>query len=123
MNRRTTYTVTWPGSKKPTGLALNCHMKDGQLRYFDTIRGHMIPGKAIQDGDDSFVFESTAGFMPGAWTFKALTIEDVRRGVVWIENGDVIAQTIKTTDDLQEWYRKTFGAEAGLFYPDPDAQN
>ncbi len=54
----------------------------------------------------------------GEWEFKALTIEDVRRGVVWIENGDIIAKTIQTTDDLQEWYRKTFGQDAGLNYPD-----
>lgn len=117
MNRRTTYTVKWPGRKKPNGLAMNCHMKNGQLRYFDTLRGHMIDGEVIKDGDDGFTFKS-AGFEPGEWEFKALTIEDVRRGVVWIEGGDVIAQTIKTTDDLQEWYRKTFGQDAGLNYPD-----
>ena len=37
---------------------------------------------------------------------------------MWIENGDIIAKTIQTTDDLQEWYRKTFGQDAGLNYPD-----
>ncbi len=119
MNRRTTYTFTWPGDKKPAGLALNCHMKDGELRFYDTNRGHMIRGKVIQDGDDAFVFECAAGFMPGRWTFKALTIEDFRRQTVRIvEDGAYITQTIKTTDDLQEWYRKTFGEEAGLNYPD-----
>lgn len=117
MNRRTTYTVKWPREKKPSGLALNCHMKNGQLRYFDTNRGHMIAGEVIKDGEDTFTFRSD-GFEPGDWKFKALTIEDVRRGVVMIENGDIIAQTIRTTDDLQEWYRKTFGEDAGLDYPD-----
>ena len=119
MNRRTTYTFKWPGSKRPDGLAMNCHMKDGKLLFFDTIRGHMIPGKVIQDGEDAFTFDSAAGFMPGTWEFKALTIEDFRRQTVKIvENGAYIAQAIKTTDDLQEWYRKTFGEEAGLTYPD-----
>ena len=117
MNRRTTYTFKWPGRKKPNGLAMNCHMKDGQLRFYDTNRGHMIDGKVVKDGDGAFTFQS-AGFEPGEWEFKALTIEDVRRGVVWIENGDIIAKTIQTTDDLQEWYRKTFGQDAGLNYPD-----
>ena len=118
MNRRTTYTITWPGRKSPIGLALNCHIHDGALRYFDTIRGHELKGRIIQDGDEAFAFES-AGFEPGTWTFKALTIEDFRRQTVGIvENGDIIAQTIKTTDDLQEWYRKSFGEEAGLNYPD-----
>ena len=110
MNRRTTYTFTWPGRKKPNGLAMNCHMKDGQLRFFDTGRGHMIDGTVAKDGDGAFTFRS-AGFEPGEWEFKA-------RGVVWIENGDVIAKTIQTTEDLQEWYRKTFGQDAGLNYPD-----
>ena len=107
MNRRTTYTFTWPGRKKPNGLAMNCHMKDGQLRFFDTGRGHMIDGTVAKDGDGAFTFRS-AGFEPGEWEFKALTIE----------NGDVIAKTIQTTEDLQEWYRKTFGQDAGLNYPD-----
>lgn len=117
MNRRLTYTFTWPGRKKPSGLAMNCHMKDGQLRFFDTLRGHMIDGEVTKDSGDTFTFTS-AGFEPGKWEFKALTIEDVQRGAVWIENCDVIAKAIQTTDDLQEWYRKTFGEDAGLNYPD-----
>ena len=118
MNRRTTYTITFPGRKTPSGLALNCHMYDGALRYYDTIRGHEIEGRIIQDGDDAFVFES-AGFEAGRWTFKKLTIEDFRRETKKIvENSGYITQAIKTTDDLQEWYRKTFGQEAGLNYPD-----
>lgn len=118
MNRRTTYTITWPGDKKPGALALNCHMHKGALRFFDTIRGHEIEGKVIQDGDDTFTFES-AGFRPGRWEFKALTIEDFRRRTVkTVENGTYIAQAIRTTGDLQEWYRKQFGEEAGLNYPD-----
>lgn len=118
MNRRTTYTYKWPSSKKPGGLALNCHMKDGELRFFDTIRGHMIEGEVIEDGEDAFKFRSD-GFEPGIWEFKRLTIEDFRREV-WkiVENGGYITQAIKTTDDLQEWYRKTFGQEAGINYPD-----
>jgi hypothetical protein len=118
MNRRTTYTITWPGKKKPVGLALNCHMKGGCLRYYDTVRGHEIEGKITEDGDDAFVFES-AGFMPGPWKFQALTIEDFRRYMGRrVENGHIIAQAIKTTADLQEWYRKQYGEEAGLLYPD-----
>ena len=118
MNRRTTYTMKWPGDKKPVGLAMNCHMMDGMLRYFSTTRGHMIRGEVIEDGEDAFKFRSD-GFAPGVWEFKALTIEDFRREI-WkiVENGGYIRDTIKTTEDLQEWYRKTFGKEAGLYYPD-----
>lgn len=117
MNRRTTYTFTWPGKKRPAGLALNCHLWNGALRFYDTIRGHEIKGEVIQDGEDAFTFRSD-GFAPGEWSFRKLTIEDVRRGVLWIEDGGVIAKTIHNTDDLQEWYRKTFGQDAGLNYPD-----
>ena len=35
MNRRLVYTVKRPGDKKPTGLALNCHLWHGAFRYFD----------------------------------------------------------------------------------------
>lgn len=117
MDRRKTYTYKLPREKKQSGLALNCHMKDGKLRFFSTLRGHMIAGEIVKDGEDAFTFRST-GYEPGDWEFKVLTIEDVRRGIVMIENGDIIAKTIRTTDDLQEWYRKTFGEEAGLNYPD-----
>lgn len=122
MNRRFTYKWKWPRSRGFDGLALNCHMwtqpdGDVEFRFFSTLRGHAIPGEIIRDGDDAFTFLSR-GFEPGEWQFEKLTIEDVRRGVVWIENGDIIGQTIHDTDDLQEWYRKQFGKEAGLFYPE-----
>lgn len=119
MNRRKTYTYKWPREKKPGGLALDCHMKDGKLRFFDTLRGHSFPGEVIVDGEDDFIFLST-DYEPGEWVFRTLTIEDVRRGVVMIENGDIIAKTISTTDDLQEWYWKTFGEDEddGCNHPD-----
>ena len=43
MNRRLVYTVKRPGDKKPTGLALNCHLWHGAFRYFDMEHGHEIP--------------------------------------------------------------------------------
>ncbi len=118
MNRRTVYTFKWPGEKRPNGLAMNCHMQDGYLVFFDTIRGHGIKGSIIRDAGDAFTFQSDQA-MRGPWEFKALTIEDFRREVFKIvDDGPVIAQVIRTTDDLQEWYRKKFGADAGLNYPD-----
>lgn len=118
MNRRLTYVYTWPGEKKPVGLAMNCHMKNGMLLFFSTYRGHGIEGKITKDGEDAFTFVSE-GMEPGPWEFKKLTIEEFRRQI-WkmTDNGGAIARTIKTTDDLQEWYRKQFGEEAGLNYPD-----
>jgi hypothetical protein len=93
-------------------------MKDGYLRYYDTIRGHEIEGRIIQDSEDAYSFESS-GFMPGVWAFKALTIEDFQQDMGnRVEDGRIILQAVKTTADLQEWYRKRFGADAGLLYPD-----
>ena len=49
MNRRLVYTVKRPGDKKPTGLALNCHLWHGVFRYFDMEHGHEIPGKVTEE--------------------------------------------------------------------------
>ena len=111
MNKRLTYTMKWPSQKKPGGLAICCHMRDGLLAFHDTIRGHGIEGKVIKDGEDAFSFLST-GFEPGIWEFKALTIEDFRRETFKIVvNGAHLAQTFQSTDELQKWYWEHFGFE------------
>ena len=87
MNRRLVYTIKRPGDKKPTGLALNCHLWHGAFRYFDMEHGHE-------------------------------TIERFRRETYKIvEGGNYIAQVIRSTVDLHEWYRKRYGEAAGLCYP------
>lgn len=117
MNRRLVYTVKRPGDKKPTGLALNCHLWHGAFRYFDMEHGHEIPGKVTEDGEDAFTFISE-GCVPGAWQFEKLTIERFRRETYKIvEGGNYIAQTIHSTADLHEWYRKRYGEAAGLCFP------
>ena len=117
MNRRLVYTVKRPGDKKPIGLALNCHLWHGAFRYFDMEHGHEIPGKVTEDGEDAFTFTSE-GCAPGAWQFEKLTIERFRRETYKIvEGGNYIAQTIRGTADLHEWYRKRYGEAAGLCFP------
>lgn len=117
MNRRLVYTVKRPGDKKPTGLALNCHLWHGTFRYFDMEHGHEIPGKVTEDGEDAFTFTSE-GCVPGAWQFEKLTIERFRRETYKIvEGGNYIAQAIRSTADLHEWYRKRYGEAAGLCFP------
>lgn len=117
MNRRFVYTIKRPGDKKPSGLALNCHLWNGAFRYFDMERGHEIPGKVTKDGENAFTFTSE-GYEPGEWQFEKLTIERFRRETYKIvEGGNYIAQAIHTTDDLHEWYRRKYGEEAGLCYP------
>lgn len=117
MNRRLVYTIKRPGDKKPTGLALNCHLWHGAFRYFDMEHGHEIPGEVAEDGEDAFTFTSE-GYAPGAWQFEKLTIERFRRETYKIvEGGNYIAQVIRSTADLHEWYRKRYGEAAGLCYP------
>ena len=117
MNRRLVYTVKRPGDKKPTGLALNCHLWHGAFRYFDMEHGHEIPGKVTEDGEGAFTLTSE-GCAPGAWQFEKLTIERFRRETYKIvEGGNYIAQTIRSTADLHEWYRKRYGEAAGLCFP------
>lgn len=117
MNRRFVYTIKRPGDRKPTGLALNCHLWHGVFRYFDMERGHEIPGKVTEDGEDAFTFTSE-GCVPGAWQFEKLTIERFRRETYKIvEGGNYIAQAIRSTADLHEWYRKRYGEAAGLCFP------
>ena len=117
MNRRLVYTIKRPGDKKPTGLALNCHLWHGAFRYFDMEHGHEIPGKVTEDGEDAFTFTSE-GCAPGAWQLEKLTIERFRRETYKIvEGGNYIAQTIRSTADLHEWYRKRYGEAAGLCFP------
>lgn len=86
MNRRLVYTIKRPGDKKPTGLALNCHLWHGAFRYFDMEHGHEIPGKVTEDGEDAFTFTSE-GYAPGAWRFEKLTIERFRRETYKIVEG------------------------------------
>ena len=115
MNRRLVYTIQRPGDRTPSGLALNCHIRDGAIRYFDMERGHEICGKVTEDGEDAFIFTSE-GYEPGEWRFEKLTIERFRLETYKIvEGGDFITRTIRTTDDLHEWYRRKYGEEAGLF--------
>lgn len=108
INRRAVYVFRLPDEKEFTGVALDVHMHNGNLRFFDTNRGHKIEGKVTAETEDGFTFTST-GAMPGEWRFKVLTIEEFKRKhYKLVEGGEALATKIKTTDDLHEWYRREF---------------
>lgn len=112
MNRRLVYTVKRPGDKKPTGLALNCHLWHGAFRYFDMEHGHEIPGKVTEDGEDAFTFTSE-GCAPEPWQFEKLTIERFRRETYKIvEGGNYIA-----ADNPQHGGPFTNGTARGMAKP------
>lgn len=109
MNPKAVYIWKWPGEKEYDGLALGTHMRNGHLGFHDTDRGHGFPGKVIRDTEDGFTFQCTGDFEPGNWEFRLLTIEMFKREY-WklVQDGEVLAVTIKTTEDLHEWYRNEF---------------
>lgn len=108
INKRAVYVFKPPGEKEFTGIALDTHIHNGSLRFFDTNRGHEIPGEVTAEDEKGFAFTST-GAMPGEWRFKVMTIEEFRRKYYkQVEGGDTIAAKIRTTDDLYQWYRREF---------------
>lgn len=108
INQRAVYIFKPAGGKDFTGIAMDMHMHKGGLRFFDTNRGHEIPGKITEETEKGFSFTST-GYAPGEWIFKMLTIQEFKRKYFkLVEGGQVMAAKLKTTDDLHQWYRREF---------------
>ena len=113
-DRRKAYYYRWPDEhRKMTGIALDVHVHTDpkwgpELRFDETGHPHMIEGEIVRETEDGFIFRSDGAFR-GEWEFRELTIEDFRRFAYrYVEGGDIIAAKIHTTEDLHEWYRKTF---------------
>lgn len=91
-------------------LALHVQLREDNGRdilcFYDTDRGHMKPGDMVEIRDNGFTFVDHNG---GTWEFREVTIQEFRHRLAkHVGNGEEIAKTIKTTEDLWEWYRKTF---------------
>jgi hypothetical protein len=109
MDRRKVYVCKQTNDKEFIDVVCDCHMHNGSLRFLiPPDRGHAIPGEVLRETEDGFTFRST-GYNPGEWTFKELTIRDFKRKYFkLVVGGEEMALTIKTTEDLHEWYRKEF---------------
>ena len=115
MDRRKVYIYKTASDSDFRALACDCHMnqrdgEDWKELWFLTPpdRGHMIQGEVLRETEDGFIFRSD-GYDPGEWIFKVLTIQDFKREYFKnVVGGKVLAQTIKTTKNLHEWYRKEF---------------
>jgi len=84
----------------------NPHESSEILCFYDTDRGHMIPGKIISTTDNTFKFCDKDSCI---WEFSEVTIEDFKnRLMATVINGEEIARFIETMEDLWEWYRKNF---------------
>lgn len=100
------------GERQGTQLALHVQIlaKTNEhpetLCFYDTNRGHMIEGKVVGVEDHAIRFQDTKERI---WELREVTIQEFRHRLAkHVGNGDAIAQTIKTTEDLWEWYRKKF---------------
>ncbi|GEM_PF-1384491 len=77
-----------------------------ELCFHDTDRGHMIRGKMKSTQEHGFTWTDWRG---DDWTFREVTIQEFRNSLwQYVGNGYGIAKAIHTTEDLWEWYRKTF---------------
>jgi hypothetical protein len=112
MNSKAVYIYKKPGRKDFTGVALFVEQRnEGSLIYHDTCHGHELIGRMKEETDDGCIFEANEedNVYPGEWQFKLLTIEAFRRKYYEIVvDGDIIAQTLHTTEDLWEWYRTKY---------------
>lgn len=115
MDRRKVYICMQTNDKEFTDIACDCHVHKrsedsrSSLRFLiPPDRGHTVPGEVLQEIENGFTFRSD-GYNPGEWTFKELTMKDFKRKYFkLVVGGEEIALTIKTTEDLREWYRKEF---------------
>jgi len=109
ISRRAIYVYKTAEGTEYTGMALDVHVHtNGNLRFYDTIRGHDMVGELKQQDKNSFIF-TMKHYIPGDWHFKILTIEDFKRKYYkTVVNGDIIAAKIHTTDDLHFWYRQKY---------------
>ena len=101
-----------PWRKDGVQLALQVQIKNDTLMFYDTNRGHMIHGKLVEEYENGFAFEVSeqeGAWVTGLWVFREVTIQDFRQHLCQaVGNGEAIAKTINTTEELWEWYRKTF---------------
>ena len=112
-NSKALYHITQNPWRKDGGqLALQVQIKNDTLMFYDTNRGHMIHGKLVEEYENGFAFEAfeqEGAWVNGLWIFREVTIQDFRQHLCQaVGHGEVIAKTINTTEELWEWYRKTF---------------
>ena len=105
MDQRAVYFQTTGGRDFTDRAAVHIHKE--ALRFFDTNRGHELPGKVTQETDNGFTFTST-GITQGEWQFKVLGIGEFKRKYYkLVEGGQTLAAKLKTTEDLHQWYRRS----------------
>lgn len=76
------------------------------LFYYDTDRGHAIPGKIVGIADTSIRFQDKSGTV---WDLNEVTIDEYRNNLAdYLVNGQEIAKSCKTTEQLWARYRNAY---------------
>lgn len=93
-------------------LALHIQIIEGQLCYLDTNRGHMLEGRMKETFENGFIFAQNRDAerrKEGLWTFREVTIEEFKHHLYQhVSNGQSIADSINSTEELWQWYRTNF---------------
>ena len=112
-NEKALYVIDFSPHGSNQQLALHIIVRDSpdkpgtpELCFYDSNRGLMIRGKMKNTQDHGFTWTDWRG---DDWTFREVTIQEFRNNLwQYVGNGYGIAKVIHTTEDLWEWYRKTF---------------
>ncbi len=118
MDRRAIYVLKMTDDNDFSSIAMDVHMHEDHLRFFDTDKGHLVIGEVIYEDEQGFNFISQ-GEAPGVWEFKILTIKYFKKKFYKkVTDGKYIAKTLHTTDDLHYWYRRSYYhfIESGICY-------
>lgn len=76
------------------------------LFYYDTDRGHAIPGEIIGVGDTYIRFKDKSGTI---WSIDEVTIDEYRNNLAdYLVDGQEIAKDCNTTEQLWARYRKEY---------------
>ena len=108
-NDRALYVIKKSPLNNDTQLALHVQLWAGIpeiLRFHDTIQEYKIPGRVAKIEDDAIHFKDTDG---ATWTLQEVTIEEYRlRLAKHVEYGEILANSIKSTEKLWQWYRNQY---------------
>ena len=94
------------GDGKQVVLHVTDMFRNGYLCFDDTNRGHSIQGTIISVRENGFSFVDLKNC---EWEFEEVTIEYFRTDLYkYVLNGDNIAKSCSSTEDLWNYYRKEY---------------
>lgn len=108
INRKAVYIIHTP--EIGPQIVVDVHIHNGCLRYASgPDRGHNISGRMVEQTDTGFIWETEQIFI-GKWKCEILTIEAFKRKYYKYLIDQSLARrmtdTIQTTEDLWEYYRR-----------------